>query len=126
MNQLPTVLSVSATNVTANDQLTITGLNFGEFSCQNKVFIGDYLCPLVSNSSTELVCQFGFNSGLIPALANSFEVVVNNVGYALKNDSSKIQFQSQISSVVPLVSSTEGGLEVVITGDGFLDRSTVV
>lgn len=126
MNQLPTVLSVSATNVTANDLLTITGLNFGEFACQNKVLIGNYLCPLVSNSSTELVCQLGLNSGLIPALANSLEVVVNNVGYALKNDSSQIQFQPQISSVVPLVSSTEGGLEVVITGDGFLDRSTVV
>ena len=57
------------------------GYGLNNFSyCQNEIFIGNYLCPVVSNASNYTVCQIGYNSGLIPGMKYQIKYDIKNLG----------------------------------------------
>ena len=63
--------------------------------------IGGVSCPLTSISTTELVCNLGTNSGLLPNVPYSIEVSVKNIGYALQSAAFKLTFKPVITSLAP-------------------------
>jgi hypothetical protein len=123
---LPLITKVSLQNVTFTDTITITGTGFSSNSCENQILIGSYLCPLTSSSTTQLSCVIGPNSGLDPSLAYSIEVLVKNIGLALKKDNFQINYFAKVTSLLPIIGSTGGGTNVIISGDGFIPDRTLI
>ena len=83
-------------------------------------------CPLVSGTSTQLTCRIGLGSGLFANYPYNVDVLVANQGYALTSETYELRFVPKITSLSPNVGSVAGGTKIVIQGDGFLARSTVV
>ena len=125
-SSLPKITLVSLQNVGFNDLITITGTSFSATECENQVLIGDIPCALKSSSTTQLTCQLGPNSGLIPGVVYQLNVLVKNIGFALKTENFPINFIPTVTSFSPTVGSTAGGTVVTINGDGFNQDTTVV
>jgi hypothetical protein len=79
----------------------MTGSGFSSSGCQNIVLIGDYSCPIISSSSTQLVCQIGSNSGLIPSIKYKVQIQIKNTGNALQNDWYSFSLIPKITSITP-------------------------
>ena len=77
------------------------GASFSNTACENQILIGDYSCPITSSSSTQLVCQIGTNSGLVPSVDYSIKVLLKNYGYAINSNSYSFNFIPQINSITP-------------------------
>ena len=75
------------------------GSDFSATQCENEVYINNVLCTTQTSSTTEITCKLGLNSGLIPNVPYSIEVLIKNKGYALQNSFYKINFLPSITSV---------------------------
>ena len=84
----------------------IKGTGFSATQCENEVYINNVLCATQSSSTTQITCKLGLNSGLIPNVPYSIEVLIKNKGYALQNSFYRINFLPSISSV----SKNEGSI----------------
>lgn len=119
--KLANILSVSRTNATAGDNITITGnifkgliknfdchdwsnykgTGFSNASCENQILIGSYSCPLVSSNVTHLICQIDDNSGLVAGVSYLIEVLTKNSGYANKSQIYEFKFLPKVISITP-------------------------
>ncbi len=64
------------------------------------------MCPLVSSSTTQLVCKLADDcTELIADVPYTVDVIVNNIGYATYTNASQVTFSSIITAMTPLVGS---------------------
>ena len=103
-NHLPILNFISAENLTLNSEITVVGNCFSSRMCDNLILIGGVICPLLTSSAEELVCQLSDDSGLMPNHFYQVEVLVRNIGYASHNGT----FQVQFWPVVTALSSQSG------------------
>ncbi|CAF1015901.1 unnamed protein product [Rotaria sp. Silwood1] len=119
------VESISPQQGTAGTTITITGTNFSTVLCENHIFIGSfYDCPIISASTTEIICEIASNSSLNAKMIQDIRVVRDLQGYLSNNGLIQFQFQASISNVLPIEGSIYGGTEVTIIGDGFTPVDT--
>jgi len=103
-SKLPVVNFVSAQNLTLSSEITVAGNRFSSRECDNQILIGGVVCPLLSSSGDQLICQLSDESRLMSNILYQIEVLVKNIGYALHNGT----FQVEFSSIVTAVSSHIG------------------
>ncbi len=96
-----TVSTISASSGSVGDSITITGAGFSTTACENEVLIGSYSCPITSSSATQIVCQIGSNSGLIPGIKYGIEVQIKNSGNSIQNSWYAFNFIPKITSITP-------------------------
>ena len=125
---VPQIDSISPLTLAYNTILTINGTGFSLTQCENIVYIGQVECTLLTSSSNQLTCQLGMNSGLLPNIMYTLEVLVKNIGYAIhQNGFYQVSFESVVNSVTPEQGSIYGGTLVTIQGDGFsMENSFVI
>ena len=105
----------------------MSGAGFSANSCENKVYIHDVLCPLISSTPTQLECRLVFNAtSLQPNVAYQVKVLVKKVGYALQNGLFILKFQPIVLSLTPPFGSLAGGTLITINGIGFIQSSCSV
>ena len=120
------------------------GTGFSNTACENQILIGTYSCPIISSTSTELVCQISTNSGLLAGVSYSIQIQIANIGNAIHKNINSFKFIPSITSITPNIGinifylvkliiysilqtgSSNGGTSVQISGDGFLIDSAVV
>lgn len=84
------------------------------------------MCPLILNTTTQLVCQLANNTSLKPNVAYQAKVLVKNIGFALQNGLFVLNFQPVVTSFAPKIGSVAGGTLVTIGGVGFVQSTTSV
>ncbi|CAH1247131.1 PKHD1L1 [Branchiostoma lanceolatum] len=125
-DRTPVVNSISPSEATGGDTLTISGSGFGGVSRRRRrsssadvsVTVGDSPCPLSSSSDTELSCV------LVESVAGSYDVNVMVAGMGLATSSVALSYQLSLDSVQPTSGSLGGGLTLTLGGSGF-SSSTV-
>ncbi|XP_012942613.1 fibrocystin-L [Aplysia californica] len=117
-----TVTDITPTTVSAaSTTITITGTSFSSSVPDTKVKIGGEDCVVASaTGGTEIICTVG----RLPVGDNSVDVYVENKGKAAVD--TMITSQAVASVSLPAESSENGGAELVINGNGFVDGSTTV
>jgi len=82
--------------------MMIVGTGFSTTICENDVLIGSsYSCPILSATSTQIVCQIGAGSMLNAETIQSVQVARDLQGYLISNGSLQFQFNASISSISP-------------------------
>lgn len=102
--------------------LTITGTGFANKIAKTEVTIGGENCIPATVTDTEITCTITN----VPAGAQDMNVVITNRGKATNTNNLQITSSAVISSLSPSQGSTNGGTELVIAGNGFVDGSTTV
>jgi hypothetical protein len=98
-----TVTSISPVQGPAGTSITITGIGFSATPCENNVLIGSsYQCPIISASTTQLVCQIASNSLLDAQSIQALQVAQVRQGFLSNTGLIQFQFQAKITSVSPL------------------------
>ena len=108
----PLITVVMINQINASLQFTITGSNF--VPARTTVRVGKSSCPVISVSSTTVVCTMSNN---ISAGYHSIVAHVESVGNSNANFTYRRDLQINGSS--PNQGSFGGGLPVTIIGDGF-------
>jgi hypothetical protein len=67
----------------------------------NQVLIGNYFCPVISSTTTQIICKIGFNSGLTSGSIYYVDVRIRNFGFAIKNTTYLFQFLPIITLITP-------------------------
>ncbi|XP_021369085.1 fibrocystin-L-like isoform X2 [Mizuhopecten yessoensis] len=117
------VASVSPTSVDGSSTtLTITGKRMGGSTSDVSVTVGGEVCTVTDADTTIVKCTIS----AVPVGAQPLVLDVAQKGRA-KHDPSPVTVTSQsvISSVSPVVGSTNGGTVVTILGNGFTDNTRV-
>lgn len=123
---LPVINNISCDNNAFNSEINITGSMFSLTDFKNQVLIGGVNCPIINNTSNEIICKLNENSGLQPNIEYKIEVLINNLGYAIQNGTFLINFDSIIQSVSPSSGSILGGTTINIIGIGFNKSNTFI
>ena len=125
-NQLPTVDSVSNNNLALNDLISIKGSGFSLIQCENQVLINGFECEIFNFTQNQLNCYLNNSTSLQPNIAYNIEVLVKNIGFALKTSFLQIKFLPVITSFEPKIGSLSGGTNLNISGIGFIPQTTII
>ena len=80
------------------------GTGFSAIECENEIYIGGALCPLISSSTTQLVCKLADNCTLLKAdEPYTVEVLVKNIGYSTYTSPFQVTFSSIVTSMTPTI-----------------------
>ncbi|CAF1300760.1 unnamed protein product, partial [Adineta ricciae] len=121
------VTSISPVVGSAGTAITITGTGFSSTPCENIVQIGsNYSCPIISSTSTQIICRIGNGSSLNGKTEQSIQVSRDRQGYLINNGLLQFQFKAIINQISPTQGSINGGTVVTISGDGFVPSDTRV
>ncbi|CAF1377186.1 unnamed protein product, partial [Adineta steineri] len=121
------VTSISPLVGSAGTSITITGTGFSSTACENIVEIGlSYTCPIISATSTQIICEIATGSLLNGKTNQSIQVAHDQQGYLINDGALQFQFKAIIDSISPTQGSTAGGTLVTIYGDGFVPADTRV
>ncbi|XP_021354873.1 fibrocystin-L-like isoform X2 [Mizuhopecten yessoensis] len=119
-SKTPTVTGVSPSTATSNTQITITGTHFSENAGENSVTVGEAACSVISQTSTQIVC----NTGLHPAGSNRV-IVIRNGGYGKSVGVINFTYELTTNSIDPSSGGLAGGQPVSISGQGFESATSV-
>ncbi|XP_048575327.1 fibrocystin-L-like isoform X2 [Nematostella vectensis] len=124
----PTLTSVSPTNISAGNELTLTGTGFSTDCSKNSVLIGSTNCSVTTCSETEIKCTVGSGDGGVQTV----RVIVEDKGNAQERSARKrrsvspshvpfttINVVPTVSDVSPNRGSTSGGTVITLTGQSF-------
>ncbi|XP_067676837.1 fibrocystin-L-like isoform X2 [Haliotis asinina] len=119
----PVVTSISKTQGTTGDVITINGSGLSDTECQNEIVIGDSV-GVVEDGASGTSVSFMIDPSTSPEIGklNRLVVRVGNRGYAKSgNNGQPLTFVllPYISAVSPSTGSKAGGTKVTITGTGF-------
>ena len=104
----------------ASTTITITGTSFAASTADTRVVIGGEDCAVATATSTEITCSVG----RLPVGDNSVKVYVENKGKAGTTLTVAGEKVASVSS--PSASSVNGGAELIIGGNGFVNGDTTV
>lgn len=122
----PLVTSISPTNGTSLDTITITGSGFSTTECQNEVKFHETKCVVSLSTDTSIECKLdGDNNSTKIATYLLLNLKVNNRGAALNTEPNALNRNfivfPHISIITPSQGSEKGGTPVTIKGGGFYD-----
>ncbi|GAQ89759.1 hypothetical protein KFL_005590010 [Klebsormidium nitens] len=115
----PNISSVSPTNGTIGDTITISGQGFSPLPSNNTVLVGGVRAQVTSSSGAQIQAK------LAPGGAAGWTrvvVIVDGKGYAADSAAGVSTFRLrilQLASFWPPTVSTQGGTLVTLTGSGF-------
>ncbi|XP_067833370.1 fibrocystin-L-like [Heptranchias perlo] len=119
----PTINSITPTNGTMYDRLTITGTGFSNISCANEVRVGAHPCIVENSTENELLCWLDPEGVMDVGIAALVSVTVHNLGTAINTladeFSRRFVLLPHIDNISPSVGSTTGKTRVTIAGSGF-------
>ena len=119
------VTSISPSQGPAGTIVTVQGMGFSLNNSENLVLLGSfYACPIQSVSSTQILCQIGWNSSLSASKIEDVHVKKINIGFHRNVELIRYRFQAQINQIYPTEGSIAGGTEITIVGDGFIPEET--
>ncbi|CAG2205079.1 unnamed protein product [Mytilus edulis] len=104
----------------ASITVTISGTGFSDQAVNTEVKIGGEVCTASSVTDSEIQCTITN----VPAGTQDLDLVITDKGRA--TNSIQITSSAVISSLSPSQGSTNGGTELIIDGNGFVDGSTSV
>ncbi len=82
----------------------IKGTGFSTIDCENQVYVGGVLCPLVSSSTTQLVCELPQNCSSLQAdQPYTVDVLVKNIGFSTYTSPFKVKFSKIVTSISPTI-----------------------
>ena len=110
------------TNSGAQVTYTITGQGFGTTANDVTVLIGTQSCVLVTAQDDVITCQLSS----LPIGFQSVVVTLAGFGNAKDINTLVVTGESQLTDITPATGSMAGGSKVTLTGNGFVDGSTVV
>ncbi|KAI8520672.1 Fibrocystin-L [Branchiostoma belcheri] len=129
----PKITSISRSNGTVHDTITIRGSGFGSRTCENEVTIGGYTADC-TRGEDDLFCNANPHDSDMddPMPIGTYLPIalsVTNGGRALteitRTQDRSFVLLSNIDSVTPAMGSLAGGTRVVITGNGFSSSTQV-
>ncbi|XP_078254550.1 PKHD1 like 1, tandem duplicate 1 [Rhinoraja longicauda] len=119
----PTISSITPSNGTLFDRLTIVGTGFSNVTCANEVRVGDRLCVVENNTESELLCRVDAEGEMEIGVAALVSVKVHNHGSAISTPldefSRRFVLLPHVDGVSPSLGSTTGRTRVTLTGSGF-------
>ena len=123
-DETPVVMTWSPSSVSGDStSMTFSGSNFSSSASEVTVLVGGEACTITSTSDTQIDCDVSY----VPVGTRSVTINVAGMGLAqffYGNDT--VTSEADIFSVAPSTGSTEGGQQVNITGNGFVDGATAV
>uniref|UniRef100_UPI00398F2CC2 PKHD1 like 1, tandem duplicate 1 n=1 Tax=Pristiophorus japonicus TaxID=55135 RepID=UPI00398F2CC2 len=119
----PTINSITPSNGTMYDRLTITGTAFSNISCANEVRVGAHPCIVENNTENELLCRVDPEGVMEVGIAALVTVTVRNLGTAVNTladeFSRRFVLLPHVDNISPSIGSPTGKTRVTITGSGF-------
>jgi large repetitive protein len=109
----PQITAVTPTVGVIGQNLTLTGVSFGQVNGQ--VSVGNIDCPVLLQTDTQVVCSIPPGQGTINSVRYVLDVTVFSQG-------SSFNFAytaPTISSMVPVSGSTQGGTAILLLGTNF-------
>ncbi|XP_078617867.1 fibrocystin-L-like isoform X2 [Branchiostoma floridae x Branchiostoma japonicum] len=118
----PTVTAVEPTQVSgAVNELRINGTLFGTDSSNVTITVGSEECSITLIEDDFILCDLE----AVKVGNNAFELHIEGKGNA-DSSVSTIESLAVIDSFTPTNGSTQGGMAVTITGNGFVDGDTTI
>nr|XP_039261251.1 fibrocystin-L-like [Styela clava] len=119
----PTLSDVSPASGTGTTVLTLTGAGFGTVAADVSVTVGNTVGTVTAATDESISCTVAD----VPAGDHQVKVVVDGKGNADPGTSAPVfTSTAEIISVDPATGSINGGTEVTIQGNGFVEGSTSV
>ncbi|XP_078071648.1 PKHD1 like 1, tandem duplicate 1 [Mustelus asterias] len=119
----PTISSITPSQGTVNDRLTITGMGFSDISCANEIRVGAHPCIVKSSTRNEVLCQVDPEGVMDIGIAALVSVTVRNLGTTASSIteefSRRFVLLPNIDNISPSAGSTMGKTRITITGSGF-------
>uniref|UniRef100_H3AM42 G8 domain-containing protein n=1 Tax=Latimeria chalumnae TaxID=7897 RepID=H3AM42_LATCH len=118
------ILSVTPSNGTYLDIITVTGVGFSDLSSESKVTVGCYPCNITHWNSTWLTCRIDPKDSMEVGISFPVHVSITTYGEALdmsseENDTLDFTLLPLVSDITPGLGSLSGGTEIYISGSGF-------
>ena len=99
------------------DLITIYGSGFSTVNENNFVLFGEVQCMVATTSDSSISCVLSDGQAGVKKLW----LHVLSMGAAETNDIT-LEYKVTVDSIDPITCGTEGGVDVIITGDGFVDN----
>ncbi|XP_069771791.1 PKHD1 like 1, tandem duplicate 1 [Narcine bancroftii] len=111
--KMPTILQITptASSVAGGSRLTIYGSDFGSWSENTSVFVGNSECPILQWWANNVTCQ-------LPSLApGHYPIWMHTPDSGVVNIS--IEYVLRVTGMAPRLGSLYGGTTITISGAGF-------
>ena len=117
----PYVTSISPTSGSAGDIISIVGQGFSPVASENFVLLGEIECNVTESTNTSLTCVVG--KGQAGSKTLWLHVLTGSVA-----DTNGITFEYLVSvhTMDPITSGITAGIELSLTGDGFVNMQDAV
>ncbi len=117
----PNVTSISPTSGSAGDIISIVGQGFSPMASENFVLLGEIECNVTQSTNTSLTCVVG--EGQAGSKPLWLHVLTGSVA-----DSIGITFEYLVAihTIDPITSGITAGIELSLTGDGFVNTQDTV
>ncbi|XP_052830942.1 fibrocystin-L [Octopus bimaculoides] len=126
----PVVNSMTPSEGTSKDEITIRGNRLSKVRCENIVKFGQYMCPTIEESDTKIVCKIETKNTYPIGILVPLTLKIENRGFALLDFSDDRQrhfgLLPHIDSISPNKGSTFGGTTISIAGAGFVHEKSSV
>ncbi|XP_072925977.1 LOW QUALITY PROTEIN: PKHD1 like 1, tandem duplicate 1 [Hemitrygon akajei] len=126
----PTINSITPSNGTIYDKLTIVGTGFSNVTCANEVRVGQHPCIIEHSTEWEIVCHVDVEEEMEVGVAALVSVNVHNHGSAISTPSDEFSrhfvLLPHLDRVTPSLGSTTGRTRVTLTGAGFGKSSSTI
>ncbi|KAM4704928.1 fibrocystin-L [Rhinophrynus dorsalis] len=123
----PSITSISPTNGTIHDSITIHGSGFSNVACANQVFIGKYPCVVFYADQNTVTCNIDPQNSMPVGIAEMVSLEVNNYGYAINTLTNEMDRRfallPHIDFITPSNGSVSGYTRLTIHGSGFANTS---
>ncbi len=114
----PVVNSISTTEATNGDVITINGADFSLIALDNFILFGEIECIVITATTTTITCSLGKGQAGLKQLW--LHVLTGSVA---QTNGITLEYKATLSSIYPITSGTQGGIELTIMGDGFVSAN---